>query len=218
MPDSSNDCHPVARSAALRAGDNVIGAFVRGHEIALWRGANGTAQAWDNRCPHRSVRFSLGQVIGDRLSCAYHGWQYAIGSGDCVGIPSHPDRMPPKTVRATPHAVAEAVDMVWVCLSGEMPQPHLVELPPDWTFCRSLAVRASYGAVVQALSEGCWKQDAMAWNGKLGDVGCRALLLDAKPGMAVLHLWVDARAGSRQMRHAHAAARRFRGDVESAPE
>jgi phenylpropionate dioxygenase-like ring-hydroxylating dioxygenase large terminal subunit len=76
--------HPVARSADLRPGANIVAGFAEGQELALWRSAGGAAQAWDNRCPHRSVRFTLGQVIEDRLACAYHGWQYAAGNGQCV--------------------------------------------------------------------------------------------------------------------------------------
>ena len=54
--------------------------------IALFRGKDGAFYAIDNRCAHRQLKLSMGEVQGCRLVCAYHGWQYD-GSGRCVGIP-----------------------------------------------------------------------------------------------------------------------------------
>ena len=46
------------------------------HSIALFRGADGSFHALENRCAHRQIKLSLGEVQGCRLVCAYHGWQY----------------------------------------------------------------------------------------------------------------------------------------------
>ena len=40
--------HPVARSADLRPGANIVAGFAQGQELALWRSADGTVQAWEN--------------------------------------------------------------------------------------------------------------------------------------------------------------------------
>ncbi len=108
--------HPVACSAEMRAGDNIVAGFAMGIELAIWRSADGAAQVWENRCPHRSVRLTLGQVVGNRLSCAYHGWQYAAGGGQCVGIPAHPAMPAPRSVCAKVYPAAEASGMIWVDL------------------------------------------------------------------------------------------------------
>ena len=44
--------------------------------IALFRGTDGSFHAVENRCAHRQLKLSLGEVQGCRLVCAYHGWQY----------------------------------------------------------------------------------------------------------------------------------------------
>ena len=44
--------------------------------IALFRATDGSFHAMDNRCAHRQLKLSLGQVEGCRLVCAYHGWKY----------------------------------------------------------------------------------------------------------------------------------------------
>ena len=54
--------------------------------IALFRGRDGTYQAVEDRCAHRQLKLSLGDVQGCRLVCAYHGWEYG-GRGVPPGCP-----------------------------------------------------------------------------------------------------------------------------------
>ncbi len=54
--------------------------------IALFRGEDGSFHAVDNRCAHRQIKLTLGDVEGCRLVCAYHGWKYN-GDGEIVHIP-----------------------------------------------------------------------------------------------------------------------------------
>ncbi len=44
--------------------------------IALYRAEDGSFYALENRCAHRQLKLSLGNVQGCRLVCAYHGWEY----------------------------------------------------------------------------------------------------------------------------------------------
>ncbi len=208
--------YPVARSDELRAGSNIVGGFANGVELALWRSASGEAQAWENRCPHRSVRFTLGQVVGDRLSCAYHGWQYAAGSGQCTGIPAHPKMAPPRNVCAKTFPVVEASGMVWASLDPQGAAPAPADaLPSGWSFCRSLVIRKPFGAVSDAFEAAGWREAAQAWMGELGGVAARAILLDAQAHLAIAHLWTEAMPGSSQMARLHIAARRMRREIES---
>jgi 4beta-methylsterol monooxygenase len=56
-----------------------------GKSFAIFRGSDGRARALENRCAHRQLKLSLGQVEGCQLSCSYHGWKYDE-SGKCVHI------------------------------------------------------------------------------------------------------------------------------------
>jgi nitrite reductase/ring-hydroxylating ferredoxin subunit len=213
--------HPVARAADLRPGDNIVAGFAQDQELALWRAADGTAQAWENRCPHRSVRFTLGRVAGNQLACAYHGWEYEAGSGQCTRIPAHPAMQAPRNVCAKTFAAVEAAGMLWVRLSAEAQAdapPALADaVPAGWHFCRTLTVRAPAATVHEALLQRGFASDADSGSrrGRLDGIDTVALVLDARPGLAFVHLWSDAANGSAAMKTLHTAARTLRGDIEA---
>jgi len=213
--------HPVARSADLRPGANIVAGFAQAQELALWRAADGTAQAWENRCPHRSVRFTLGQVIDNRLACAYHGWQYEAGSGQCTSIPAHPAMQAPRNVCAKTFGTAEAAGMLWVNLSPEVaPVPDELRdaVPTGWHFCRTLTVRAPAQAAREALESHGMARVSSSWRGRIGGTETVALVLDAQPRLAFIHLWTEAAPGSAAMKALHAAARQLRTEIEALPQ
>lgn len=91
---------------------------------------DGQIVAFTDLCIHRGTALSLGTVTGDRLQCAYHGWEFD-SSGSCVRIPSRPQGSIPRRARVEKHACAEAAGLVWVCLEP----PALFPLPdyPAWS-------------------------------------------------------------------------------------
>jgi phenylpropionate dioxygenase-like ring-hydroxylating dioxygenase large terminal subunit len=55
----------------------------------LFREPGGALHMLEDRCPHRGAALSLGQHLGDRISCQYHGVQ-VDGSGTVVSVPGMP--------------------------------------------------------------------------------------------------------------------------------
>ncbi|MFI6314491.1 Rieske 2Fe-2S domain-containing protein [Nocardia fusca] len=55
----------------------------------LFRDPQGTVHMLEDRCPHRSAPLSVGQHLGDRLACKYHGVQ-VDGTGTVVSVPGMP--------------------------------------------------------------------------------------------------------------------------------
>ncbi|MFM7330721.1 MAG: Rieske 2Fe-2S domain-containing protein [Brachymonas sp.] len=105
--------HPVLASNALKDAPMSIKLLER--ELVLWKDANGAAHAWADRCPHRGAKFSLGRVVGDRLECGYHGWQFAP-SGQCTLVPALPTFQSPPSHCAQVFELQEAYGLLWVRL------------------------------------------------------------------------------------------------------
>ncbi len=100
----------IAISCNVPAGE-VHPVVVNGIELAAWRGHDGAAHLWEDRCPHRGMRLSFGFVRGDRLTCIYHGWEYG-DDGACRKVPAHPEMIPPASLCANVYPVTEKHGMI----------------------------------------------------------------------------------------------------------
>ncbi len=136
---------PVARSADLAA-RHIFHTALNGQELALWRDDAGLANAWENRCPHRGVRFTIGANLGRELRCQYHGWRFASGSGQCTAIPAHPGFSPSQGLKATTFPCVERHGLVWTSLAEapeDIPDLGTATLRP----LRAIFVEAPLAAV-----------------------------------------------------------------------
>ena len=84
-----------------------------GQPVVLFRTETGQAVALEDRCAHRSVPLSAGQVAGEAIRCAYHGLEFAA-DGACVRVPCQ-DLIPPKArVRSYPVVEQDAAIWIWM--------------------------------------------------------------------------------------------------------
>ena len=146
-----NDWHPVAKSGALPIG-GVSAASLLGIELALWRGADGAVHAWEDRCPHRGTRFSIGRVRESEIECAYHGWRFAA-SGQCTAVPALPGQRAPAGASARVFIAAERYGLVWVCVgtpSAEvLPFPEHADSRLNKVICGPYEVATSGPRIVE---------------------------------------------------------------------
>ena len=98
---------------------HVVHTALLGQELAVWRADDGTVNAWENRCPHRGVRLSIGTNLGHALKCRYHGWTYESGSARCIAIPCHPRLTPAAAIRVRAYPCMERRGHVWARLAEE---------------------------------------------------------------------------------------------------
>lgn len=113
--------HPVALSSDVQQGP--VGVRLLDEDLVLWRDAEGVANAFVDRCPHRGARLSLGRVNEGNLECPYHGWQFA-DSGQCVKVPAVPSFTPPPQHCVKSFGVQEACGLIWVQLqAADVPLP-----------------------------------------------------------------------------------------------
>lgn len=126
--------------------------------IAVFRGEDGVVRAIENRCAHRQLRLSEGQVEGNELMCTYHGWSYN-GDGDCTHI-SHElggkrKKMPKICIRSFP--VRIKYGFVWIfpgdpAKADSVPLPEIPQLDQRdaWPFIPiDITINAHFSMIVE---------------------------------------------------------------------
>lgn len=99
-------------------GAKPVARVIHGVPIVLFRGASGKAAALVDRCPHRNVPLSFGEVTGDDLRCGYHGWTFGA-DGACTRIPGLTGEVDAAGRRAAAYPVVEQQGLVWLWTSTE---------------------------------------------------------------------------------------------------
>jgi phenylpropionate dioxygenase-like ring-hydroxylating dioxygenase large terminal subunit len=114
------------------------GLKIAGRPVLVWRTGEGRIVSFDDRCVHKRMPLSEGEVLSDGvLECPYHGFCYDA-SGHCVRIPSQLDLPIPSRAKLRPFPVVEQDDLVWVwtgdpAMIGEAVAPRTPELgSPEW--------------------------------------------------------------------------------------
>lgn len=74
--------------------DTLLERSILNESILIYRLADGTPVALDNKCPHRHAPLSMGRREGDSVRCMYHGLVFSP-QGECTEVPGQ-DRVPPK--------------------------------------------------------------------------------------------------------------------------
>jgi phenylpropionate dioxygenase-like ring-hydroxylating dioxygenase large terminal subunit len=138
--------HPVAGLEELGAGPLPV--RLLGQDLVLWRSRAGI-QAFDDRCPHRGARLSLGRVVGDQLQCAYHGWCFDT-AGACRSVPALPGFVPPAGHAVPAWQVALAHGLVWLARDPLHPAPPACAgVPERRVVCGPYIVETSAPRVVE---------------------------------------------------------------------
>lgn len=113
--------YPVCLSSEVAQGTVIGRGFLDGR-IAIFRGEDGVACVTSAYCPHVGADLSVGRVVGNRVQCAFHQWEYDV-QGRCVktGIGDPP----PRNAVLFVFPSVERWGIIWA-FNGERP---LFELP-----------------------------------------------------------------------------------------
>jgi phenylpropionate dioxygenase-like ring-hydroxylating dioxygenase large terminal subunit len=143
-----NHWYAVAHTAAVRPGKVVETRFLD-RSIALFRSADGGLGAIENRCAHRQLKLSLGEVDGCKLVCAYHGWAYDA-SGRLVSVAHETFGKSTERIRIASFPVRERYGLIWLfpgnaAAANATPMPEIPELeqPVPWA---SIAIDFTWAA------------------------------------------------------------------------
>ena len=129
--------------------------------VLVWRTAGGKLASFDDRCVHKRMPLSEGEVLSDGvLECAYHGFCYDA-TGNCVRIPSQLDLPIPSRAKLRPFPIVEQDGLAWVwvgdpALSGTAVPPPTPELAgPEWEthMFDPVHVPANYALLIENLMD-----------------------------------------------------------------
>ena len=98
--------------------------------IVLFRMADGTPAALDDRCCHRALPLSQGTLEARGLRCGYHGLLFD-GAGQCLEVPGQ--AKVPSKARVGAHHVREQDKIIWIWF-GSASRPVPDHEPPTYEF------------------------------------------------------------------------------------
>lgn len=117
--------------------------------VVLFRGADGSPIALEDRCPHRFAPLSGGKLVEGALQCPYHGLRFGAG-GRCVFNP-HGDGRVPSRAQVREYPVRERYGAIWLWPGDPQraqttPLPAFDYLDPQRSFTSEcyLHTRANY--------------------------------------------------------------------------
>ncbi len=102
---------------------------IMGDDLVLFRIADGTPVALEDRCAHRLAPLSLGRIEGDGIRCMYHGVKFDR-AGACLEIPAQEGGNPQMCVRHYP--LVEQDGFVWIWMGDPALADRAKILPAPW--------------------------------------------------------------------------------------
>lgn len=118
---------PICMSSELPAG-KILGTTFLDGRIVAFRGAGGEVHVLSAYCPHLGADLAAGTIVGDRIQCAFHHWEFD-GSGVCAKTKLG-DPVPPGACLFK-FPARERYGMIWA-FNGETPLFELPDFPyPD---------------------------------------------------------------------------------------
>jgi vanillate O-demethylase monooxygenase subunit len=90
--------------------------------VLIYRTANGTAVAMQDRCPHRFVPLHLGERRGDDVVCKYHALRFDC-SGRCTHNP-HGNGLIPAAAQVRSFPLIERYGFLWIWMGDAPADPQ----------------------------------------------------------------------------------------------
>lgn len=163
-----NHWYVVAPSNEVQS--SPLGVTLWNHPIVLYRDDNGEVHALEDRCPHRQVKLSHGQVTDNLLECSYHGWQFT-SNGECANVPYLAENQKLPNCKIRKYQVQEQDGFIWLFPGNVETQIKPMGVP-EWEHLNYIATvsvincNAHYSYLIENLMDmyhGHLHQDWQAW-------------------------------------------------------
>jgi phenylpropionate dioxygenase-like ring-hydroxylating dioxygenase large terminal subunit len=112
--------------------------------------------AWQDRCPHRGVKLSIGKKeFAGTFTCRYHGWTFDLKTGVLVAaLTDGPDSPLCGKARVAIWPAAERAGLIWIYRGTDTPPPVEADIPEEL-----LADNAVIGGRI-SIRPGDWRHGA----------------------------------------------------------
>lgn len=121
-----NQWYAILESSEIKPG-KPIGVTRMAEKMVAWRDSHGTLTVMSDKCPHRGVALSIGEIKEDCIQCPFHGFEFNT-SGACTLVPANgKNATPPKALKVHNYPTREANGLVYIWW-GE-PQESYPPLP-----------------------------------------------------------------------------------------
>ncbi|MBC7476284.1 MAG: aromatic ring-hydroxylating dioxygenase subunit alpha [Candidatus Sericytochromatia bacterium] len=97
-------------------------------QIVVYRTENKEAVAFIDKCPHRNIQISEGQVCNGRLVCPFHGWEFDK-DGKCVKVPGMIQKEELRAPKLKKYQIIEQEGYIWICLKPNPDSPRKPHIP-----------------------------------------------------------------------------------------
>lgn len=148
----------VAAWADELAGGKLVHRKILHEPVVLWRKADGSIAAIEDRCSHRFAPLHLGKVLpGDRLQCPYHGLEFGT-DGKCVHNPHGMKNIPTRAhLKSWP--VIEKHHAVWIWMgdqpadAAKIPDFSVMDNVPELHTTKrdSIVIKSNYQLIIDNL-------------------------------------------------------------------
>ena len=119
--------YAILESSEVRRG-RPVGVTRMGEKLVVWRDSQGRVTVMHDKCAHRGVALSVGEVHGDCIWCPFHGFEFDAG-GRCTVIPANGRNTPvPKAFSVQAYPTHEAHGFIFIYWG----EPEGEVAPPRW--------------------------------------------------------------------------------------
>ncbi len=110
-----NDWYIAAWASELgsQSGARPLGRKILNEDVVLFRDREGKVAALENRCAHRGVPLSCGEIVDKGIQCGYHGLIFNR-TGACVEVPGQTVIPPRAKIRSYPLVEKDRFCWIWM--------------------------------------------------------------------------------------------------------
>ena len=125
-----NDWYIAAWGSELGSepGAKPIGRKILNEDIVLFRDQDGKVAALENRCTHRGVPLSCGEIVDKGIQCGYHGLIFNR-TGACVEVPGQTVIPPRAKIRSYPLVEKDQFCWIWMGDPAKADPSRILDYP-----------------------------------------------------------------------------------------